>query len=36
MRLPFLDRHEEAARFRRLLDRAEGGLGVVYSRRRCG
>ena len=36
MKLPFLDRHEEAARFRRLLNRAEGSLGVVYGRRRCG
>jgi hypothetical protein len=36
MKLPFLDRHEEAARFRRLLGRAEGALGVVYGRRRCG
>src|SRR6185369_14156562 len=36
MKLPFLDRHEEAARFRRLLDRPEGALGVVYGRRRCG
>lgn len=36
MKLPFLDRHEEAARFRRLLDRPEGSLGVVYGRRRCG
>jgi AAA+ ATPase superfamily predicted ATPase len=36
MKLPFLDRHEEAARFSRLLDRAEGSLGVVYGRRRCG
>ncbi|MFL6291441.1 MAG: ATP-binding protein [Thermoanaerobaculia bacterium] len=36
MKLPFLDRHEETARFRRLLDRAEGSLGVVYGRRRCG
>ena len=36
MKLPFLDRHEESARFRRLLDRAEGSLGVVYGRRRCG
>jgi AAA+ ATPase superfamily predicted ATPase len=35
MKLPF-DRHEEAARFRRLLERAEGSLGVVYGRRRCG
>ncbi|HKI05509.1 MAG TPA: DUF234 domain-containing protein [Thermoanaerobaculia bacterium] len=29
MKLPFLDRREEAARFRRLLDRTEGSLGVV-------
>jgi uncharacterized protein len=36
MKLPFLDRREEAARFRRLLDREEGSLGVVYGRRRCG
>jgi uncharacterized protein len=36
MKLPFLDRHEEAARFRRLIDRSEGSLGVVYGRRRCG
>ncbi|HKH43705.1 MAG TPA: ATP-binding protein [Thermoanaerobaculia bacterium] len=36
MKLPFLDRSEEASRFRRLLGRAEGGLGVVYGRRRCG
>ncbi len=36
MKLPFLDRHEEAARFRRLVDGAEGSLGVVYGRRRCG
>ncbi|HEX3126574.1 MAG TPA: ATP-binding protein, partial [Thermoanaerobaculia bacterium] len=36
MKLPFLDRNEEAARFRRLLSRAEGSLGVVYGRRRCG
>jgi uncharacterized protein len=36
MKLPFLDRQEEAARFRRLIDRAEGSLGVVYGRRRCG
>lgn len=36
MKLPFLDRHEEAARFRRLVDRSEGSLGVVYGRRRCG
>ena len=36
MKLPFLDRREEAARFRRLLDRTEGSLGVVYGRRRCG
>lgn len=36
MKLAFLDRHEEAVRLRRLLDRAEGGLGVLYGRRRCG
>jgi hypothetical protein len=36
VKLPFLDRTEEADRFRRLLDRAEGGLGVLYGRRRCG
>lgn len=36
MKLPFLDRHEEAARLRRLIDRSEGSLGVVYGRRRCG
>lgn len=36
MKLPFLDRHEEADRFRRLLNREEGLLGVVYGRRRCG
>lgn len=36
MRLPFLDRQEEAVRLQRLLGRAEGSLGVVYGRRRCG
>jgi AAA+ ATPase superfamily predicted ATPase len=36
MKLPFLDRREEADRFRRLLNREEGSLGVVYGRRRCG
>jgi AAA+ ATPase superfamily predicted ATPase len=36
MKLPFLDRHEESTRFRHLLDRGEGSLGVVYGRRRCG
>lgn len=36
MKLPFLDRLEEASRFRRLLAREEGSLGVVYGRRRCG
>lgn len=36
MKLPFLDRREEAARFRHLLAREEGSLGVVYGRRRCG
>jgi len=36
VKLTFLDRHEETARFRRLLARPEGALGVVYGRRRCG
>jgi uncharacterized protein len=36
MKLPFLDRYEETARFQRLIDRAEGSLGVIYGRRRCG
>lgn len=36
MKLPFLDRQEETARFRRLLAQSEGSLGVVYGRRRCG
>jgi len=36
MKLSFLDRHEESIRLRRLLARAEGGLGVLYGRRRCG
>jgi uncharacterized protein len=36
MKLPFLNRREEADRFRRLLARKEGSLGVVYGRRRCG
>ncbi len=36
MKLPFLDRHEETARFRKLLGQAEGSLGVIYGRRRCG
>lgn len=36
MKLPFLDRHEEVARFRKLLGQSEGSLGVVYGRRRCG
>jgi len=36
MKLPFLDRHEEAERLRRLLARPEGSLGVLYGRRRCG
>lgn len=36
MRLPFLDRQEEAARLRRLVERPEGSLGVLYGRRRCG
>jgi len=36
MRLPFLDRQEETARLRRLVERPEGSLGVLYGRRRCG
>ncbi|HEV7671423.1 MAG TPA: ATP-binding protein [Thermoanaerobaculia bacterium] len=36
MKLPFLDRQEETARFRKLLGQAEGSLGVLYGRRRCG
>jgi AAA+ ATPase superfamily predicted ATPase len=36
MKLPFLNRTEEIARLRRLLSRAEGSLGVLYGRRRCG
>ncbi|MFH1144514.1 MAG: ATP-binding protein, partial [Candidatus Eisenbacteria bacterium] len=36
MVLPFLDRREETARLRRLLRRREGGLAVLYGRRRCG
>jgi uncharacterized protein len=36
MKLPFLDRREEARRLRGLFDRAEGSLGVLYGRRRCG
>jgi uncharacterized protein len=35
-RLPFLDRDEEAARLRRLVESREGSLGVLYGRRRCG
>jgi AAA+ ATPase superfamily predicted ATPase len=36
MKLPFLNRQEETARFRHLLAGGEGSLGVVYGRRRCG
>jgi len=36
MRLPFLDRDEEAARLARLVASAEGSLAVLYGRRRCG
>src|SRR5947209_13033527 len=36
MRLPFLDRDEEAARLTRLLESREGSLAVLYGRRRCG
>lgn len=36
MKLPFLDRREETVRLGGLLGRAEGSLGVLYGRRRCG
>jgi AAA+ ATPase superfamily predicted ATPase len=36
VKIPFLDRQEEAARLRHLLGRPEGSLGVLYGRRRCG
>ncbi|HSN88374.1 MAG TPA: ATP-binding protein, partial [Thermoanaerobaculia bacterium] len=36
MKISFLDRQEEAARLRRLVNRTEGSLGVLYGRRRCG
>lgn len=36
MKIPFLDRQEEAARLQRLVSRSEGSLGVLYGRRRCG
>ena len=36
MLLEFLNREEEAQRLNRLVDRAEGSLGVLYGRRRCG
>ena len=36
MTLPFLDRADELVRLRSLLKRAEGGLAVLYGRRRCG
>jgi AAA+ ATPase superfamily predicted ATPase len=34
--LPFLDRVDELARLRSFTGRAEGGLAVLYGRRRCG
>jgi hypothetical protein len=34
--LPFLDRADEIARLKSFLRRAEGGLAVLYGRRRCG
>jgi hypothetical protein len=34
--LPFLDRADEIARLRSFLGRSEGGLAVLYGRRRCG
>ncbi len=36
MRLPFLDRDDEATRLRRLCGRTDGALGVIYGRRRLG
>jgi len=36
MELPFLDRHQELSRLRRLFKRTEGSLAVLYGRRRCG
>ena len=36
MKLPFLDRREEAKRMKRLVRREEGSMGVLYGRRRCG
>jgi uncharacterized protein len=36
MALAFLDRRSELARLRRLLDRADGRLAVLFGRRRCG
>ena len=35
-RLPFLDRSDELRRLRRFLGAREGGLAVVYGRRRLG
>ena len=34
--MKFLDRTEECARLRRLLDGSEGALACLYGRRRCG
>lgn len=36
MKLRFFNRDEEAGRLRRLVGRAEGAMGVLYGRRRCG
>ncbi len=36
MRLPFLDRREEAARLRRFADETSSSLAVIYGRRRLG
>ncbi|MBK5296610.1 MAG: ATP-binding protein [Vicinamibacteria bacterium] len=36
MRLPFLDRRDEAGRLTALFKRRDGGLAVVYGRRRLG
>jgi AAA+ ATPase superfamily predicted ATPase len=36
MKLPFLDRHDEAARLRRFVDETSSSLALVYGRRRLG
>lgn len=34
--MPFYDRESELRRLRRLMERGQGGLAVLYGRRRCG